>query len=491
MAEQDLFFNGIDGASGLPIDNPTTTNEFGDLIIGTQYGGHDIVELAFRLHESHLGVAYGTDSERLNQTGWAVVGSEDTSGKVLSELRPLLDLRREQAGDRFFKFFGLDGFRAGDTKRTFLQRHGVGVGSPANPDKMPYYLLLIGGPSSIPFDFQYQMAAEYAVGRIDFDDLRDYRSYAERVCECENEGGSSQPSVTLFGPSNQDDRSTQLSAAHLVEPLRDRLVTEIRDSRLSFVPPAMATKEALLDLLSTDMDLLFTASHGIAFPPSDRSQSSQQGALLCQDWPGPKRWTGRLDPSFFVSAADAERLASISTRVIVAFACYAAGTPRLDEYPRRSNIPARIIADRPFVARLPKQLLSHPGGGALGFVGHVDRTWGSSFLMSGGERQVEVFQSAVRAIVDGARLGNATRYFGLRYLALGGELTNLLDEVRRSGAPPDRVQLSRLWMETNDARGLVVLGDPAVRARQPEVLGLHSDSGAIWGARPPAGRGDG
>ena len=474
MDVYDLVFSGIDGATGRRLDDPTTTDELGDLILGGQFDGRLITELAHH-GEPHFGVAEGAFPERLDDVGWAVVGSEDTPDEVIAALRPLLDLRRDQAGDRYHEFLGADGLRRRDRTRRFLQRHGVGLGMPVNPDRVPYYLLLVGGPGSIPFEHQYELAAGYAVGRLDFDRPADYQRYAERVLAAESARPTARPSIDLFGPSHPDDPATQLSAELLVDELHTLLESRLGEQSVSRLPSTSATKDALLDLLGECSDLLVAACHGLAFPPTDDLQLAQQGALLCQDWPGPAAWTGRLATEFFVSADDARKLPSIETKVMLASACFSAGTPQTDGFPRRRDERARVIAARPFVASLPKQLLAHPGGGALGFIGHVDRTWGSSFRMPDGQPQVDVYDSVARAVANGSRLGHASRYFALRHQAVGVALTTLLDEIRQNGLVADRAELSRLWLETNDARGVVVLGDPAVRVRPsseaPEAKG--------------------
>jgi hypothetical protein len=110
---------------------------------------------------------------------------------------------------------------------------------------------------------------------------------------------------------------------------------------------------------------------------------------------------------------------------------------------------------------LPRRLLSHPRGGALAAVGHVDRAWGFSFLW-GTEPQTAAFRSTLEDLLLGFPLGAAMEFFNQRYAELSAYVTSMVHD-ERYGRSVDPGELVSLWTANNDARDYVVLGDPAVR----------------------------
>lgn len=467
--------NGLDGSTGGYLLPELEAAQLAAVAQGEPIDTPEVRELRW-WHQSQVeasfGVAAGIDPCRLDEAGWGIIAAQDLNPAILKALKPLRELRRAQvtAGgheDFYQEFVGERGYRKGESKQQFLTRFGVGPG-PANPAKgIPYYLLVVGHPDEIPFSFHYQLDVAYAVGRVCFDTPGEYAAYARAVVAAE--AGTDQeapPRITLFGPTNRDDPATQLSTDQLVVPLADELERHDPEWTVTTHVGTAATKVKLLDVLTQGVgqDVIFTGGHGVGFPLGDARQESNNGALVCQEWPGPNVWKEALTDDFYVSGADIDDVSLVHASIVFSFACFSAGTPRMDDFTRRAFSDPVDIAARPFVARLPMRLLAHESGGVLAFVGHVDRAWGCSFQWAG-QQQLEVFRSALIKLLDGYPVGAAMEYFNQRYAELSTDLTSELDEIRNLGKLADDFDLAAMWTANNDARNYTIVGDPAVRAR--------------------------
>ncbi|MEM7354749.1 MAG: C25 family cysteine peptidase [Acidobacteriota bacterium] len=468
-----LISNGINGANGKYFRPAMTAAEI-SAVACAEPPAEDIHLRELRwwaelTRQRHLGPREGIDPKNLAEAGWGVIFSHDAKKKVLRALAPLLAHRRAQASrrsERFYReFTGADGYRAGESKLQFLARHGVGHG-PADPRKMPYYLLLVGGPSEIPFRFQYQLDVQYAVGRLDLDGPQAYRRYARSVVRSETRRKKRSRRAVFFGVKNRGDRATEISHDHLVRPLAKRFAKKAQGWKIRKVLGQRATKKRLLTLIGGKKtpDLLFTASHGVGFPAGHKRQEPHQGALLCQDWPGPAKGSGKVSQEVYLAGDDVADDARLAGLVSLHFACFGAGTPRLDEFAHRSADVQAVMAPHDFVARLPQRLLGHPRGGALAVIGHVERCWSHSFLGRRAGRQLQVYQSLLQRLFAGHPVGSAMEYFDQRYAELSSDLAEELEELR-FGRTLREAELAGLWTARNDARSFIVLGDPAVRLK--------------------------
>lgn len=457
---EPLSFNGVNGGTGASAWPAMTEAAMLAALENRALDLDDIAEsksfLPFRL-------------DRLDVAGWGVIFHRDADPAVRAALAPLLAWRRRQAAHRkhrlFRDFAGECGYWPGESGFDFLERHGVGP-SAGDPETMPYYLLLVGGPEEIPFSFQYQLGSGHAVGRLSCDRLEDYSRYAESVIAAERESSGRRRQLAVVAPRHRDDEATRSGHENLVAPFCEHFSSRLGRSRkknawqLDLASGARATKRALVSRLTAadGPALMLTVTHGVTYACGHPLQAQTQGALISSEWPGLVDWPRALPPDFYVSAADLDADARPHGLVSFHFACFSGGTPELDNFPRDRKKPSRL-APQPFVAALPKRLLTHPRGGALAVVAHVDSAWAHSFLWRRLEQQSQAFEQCFEALVAGLPVGAAMEAFSGRLDAIVRE--QIMGEEGRGGSR--RQPAATLRTAFADLRNYVVLGDPAVR----------------------------
>jgi len=492
MTNIKLHFNGINGATGAPLTPAKTEQEWMGWILGEDLKEPEEQKNILRTtwekrRKEVMGVIAGVDPQDIEQVHWGIIYPEGTSEEVKKELAELVSHRKGRELT----------YKPGTPYWRFRKDHGQGPGV-VNPDNLPYYLLIVGSPAEIPFRFQYGMDTEHAVGRIYFEDVKDYGRYAEHVLEYEGASGSlpRERRVAFFSTSNADDEATARSDEYLVEPLATKLQgkqlktidgkeiggTEFAEKRIPTpdgqplvyeteqVRSDEATKEALVNLLTRESQppaVVFTASHGLGFPNGHKLQETDQGALVCAKWPGPEVWPEDkgLEEGMYLAGRHLSPNARFDDLIVFTFACYSAGTPHLEDFDHFGHYSPEELAPQPFVAHLPQRLLAQ---GALVFIGHVDRAWDYSFLWPDVEDHTDTFRSTLEATLTGVPVGHAFEYFHRRYQDLNDYLTGSHEDSlinQYYGGHADLLEMASTWTARNDARAYVLYGDPAVRLK--------------------------
>jgi TIR domain len=446
-------------------DNPKMEElHWVDLFPSYQTGFEKILRVVRPPNMTPVGVPMplrNEDDADLGRRGWGIIFAAHSDPAIRDALRPLLELRRAQAthhDERFYReFTGDTAYRAGDSYLQFLAQNGVGPGVP-DPGRIPYYLLIVSGPETVPFEFQYDLAIQYRVGRIHFDSTDEYRNYAQSVVSVETGGFRTSRRAAFFSTRHEGDASSRLAGDQLVTPLFESTSLAFPDWKVRSVAGAQSTKLELLSLLrgKDRPDLIFVVCHGVSFAPDDELQASDQGSLLCADWQGLGTPVHRKD---YLSASDIDASGDLRGLQFISFAEFGAGTPRKDDFAwsAAGGQSSKDLAARPFVSPLAKRLLGKPGG-ASALLAHVDRTWSTSFSWQGAGPQIQTFVNAVGAVLSGKPIGLAHRHFSARYAELSA---NLSSKLAAGGNSPS--ELRQLWIATMDARNYIVIGDPAAR----------------------------
>nr|WP_249812440.1 CHAT domain-containing protein [Bradyrhizobium sp. 146] len=465
-----VYVNGIDLDTGKYAFPPRSIGDLAKQVLANP--GTDHFSDMHGDKPRSFALPFNMDPNKLQESGWAIIFHTDTPQPIHDALEPLIALRRTQANGLFKE---LD-YRKGEQARDWYARHGISPGN-IDPPIVPYYLLLVGPPELIPFEFQYLLGVDYAIGRLSFDTPEGYQRYARSTVAYESARSLNRKEIAYWGTRHLGDAATELSASMLVDPLAKGIAgatgtlkravnTEVGYERKLLLGDD-ATKASLLETLhaKTPPAMLFTASHGMAMRSGQAAQTTNQGALLCQDWPG----FGSVDKEHMLAAADVADDANVNGVVALLFACFGAGTPDADQFLMNLSQAGRAppLAPQPFIAALPQRLLAHPNGSALAVIGHIDRAWGFSIetpKTSG--PQIGAFRNSIGSILKGGPVGHAiSGFFGAKFASLSVLLLSATSPTAANATRLSDRELVTRWLERNDAQNYVLLGDPAVRIR--------------------------
>lgn len=439
----------------------------------------------------------------LDEVGWGVIFPQDAPKERKEALKELLELRREQAGrnreDFFHIFDETNGYRAGESALDFLRRNNA-LGGQTNPENVPYYLLLAGGPEEIPFDFQYGLDAQYAVGRVAFDVLEQYQSYARSVAVCEGGTVSLPNRAAIFSPLHPGDQTTETLSRLFTSPLFSKLTSDQPNWEVALYAGGQAGRAALGGLLggAETPAALVAAGWGLGEPLLDAPPQAL-GALVTADWRGPD---SPLEAAHCFTAADlAAQDARLLGLVALLMGSYTAGAPRDSDF-LFTNAPIQRVP-RDTLARLPQALLGHPHGGALAVIAHVDRMFDASFAAENNQSDIYFYAELLNRLLNGATVGLAFEQLNQRYLLANSVLQETL-QAQAMSAPSKADAAQPRLIRALDARNYILFGDPAARLpvnpaqkyaapdpnwRRPEielVIPLSETTPRPTRAKPPA-----
>ncbi len=434
---------------------------------------------------THLATDYSVDDPNdLTQTGWCVLFASDADPAIQTQLQPLIDLRQKQVQDpNLFKVFSGSngGVLPGQTAASWAMQRGVSLNAPVDPYQggVPYYILIVGSPERIPFEFQALLKMQWAVGRLAFDDLEDYGRYARAVVEYEDQGFRplQRKSAAMWVTRNYGDLATaMLSGAICQDFLSSTNPLGIR-SQFNFdaFPNEKATKAQLIEILRGNLPggppaVFFTGSHGWDYSGTEAaSQRRLQGSLITQEWiPG----TPASAANQF-TADDIPADAKLQGTMAFLFACFSGGCPTENSYQSNKDGSPISIAPSPMISRLPQALLSH---GTLAVIAHVDMAFPYAFQDVSGTPQVQAVRTPLELLMRGKRTGLAAdslsqmwsslssqRDLALKAMAVPGPGSGVALNTSASGP------LARLTIARDDARNYIVLGDPATKLRVTDL----------------------
>lgn len=424
----------------------------------------------------------GANPNDLRRQRWGViVPDSDVGTKALRAIEPLLSLRQAEQDAKVHTFRVPANM---DLDASLTWKSQVLRSEDLPEAERPRYLLILGDLDEVSAELAHVLANGSFVGRLHFDALEQYTLYAEKVVRWERSPTIfDMPAARFFAASGS--RATAQGRRQLITPC-------VEFARRRTHQPFRANVEDPWENIQRTSDfirkcgieqpaMLLSVCHGIARASREEWSSSEeqrriQGAM--QIFPG-------IGDQGILTAEMVENVPFLPGGFWFAVACFGAGTPansafhpwlcqlaKVKQYKEAAERLLRSLPvdeEKPFLARLPKTLLSNPNG-PLAIISHLDLAWTYGFVdpnRMSQSRASRIF-SSLNVIANGSRAGVALDALMHAYREVNDELVSgyQADELARTRnrrSDTDATSRAHAFMLRNDLRGYVLLGDPAAR----------------------------
>ncbi|HSR49750.1 MAG TPA: hypothetical protein VLV83_02910 [Acidobacteriota bacterium] len=427
--------NGVQWASGAPWQSPLTLEESRRLIEEHSHPPPDRMNLA-------------DSGEDLSEAGWGVVYGPDVDGATKEALRPLLELRRTQAGGDEGLFSEMQ-VQDGESAEDFLARQG-GDGDWADPQIAPTFLLMVG--RNIPFELQTSFPLPYNVGRLSLTSPEEYAAYAQAAADAELSPQLRPRRVALAGTDGGEDSRFPLMTEDLMESV-ERSIALARPSWDAItLTQGLTTQRRLAQLLADSSEtpaVLVTAGRSVCAAGNGRL-FDLVGALVCCDYSG-----GELNPEHVFDAGKVSQDARLNGLMVLLQGSFTAGRPAHPLLDRLRGRPAGETVE----ATLPRRLLGRKSGPALAVLGHCECCWLHLAARSQREEWAGFMTSFLEGLLQRQSVGAALQDYRRRCCQLADRLEN----EPNANAEKQFQRRLEAWALRQEARNWILMGDPAGR----------------------------
>gem|GEM_PF-679748 len=435
-------------------------------------------------HEEEYLADISAQAGDLTRQRWAVFYPDNAEGRRLCRvLRPLVKHRAEQQGSNCLLVPVPPGLGAQDAERWTAQVYPETWKNMEH--RRPRYACIVGDLDGVSLATQQALGLGHFPGRVVCPDEEAYEAYVDKVLAWERRA-SAPASKLLMYTVRDGTAATRAGGDHLMVPCAAHCA-EIWEEERHLLPASALdvaghdhdpdAQDFLGRVSDGDPSVLLTISHGSGPPrrrpwTPDQARERQGAMSFARD--------GVLMPS------DVSQGAFAPGGFWFYFACFGAGTPDISAYHhwltllQQGGAPGLedlrhvlkgLAPDGPFTSGLAQAALGNPDG-PLNILGHLDLAWSYSFAGAKGRPKSARIADLLARVVRGERAGTILLDLQSWLHEASHNVNRAYDRARASGqdvagTDQQRRDLGTLWMELQDLKGYVLLGDPA--AQRPAI----------------------